>query len=194
MRTFISAAYRNVGRGTGGRGRPWKPADVNGVMVEPQRNNWSCGPAAMRYCLLVHGIDYDVIDLAALAGSTRAGTDEQQLIKAAKKLGCRLSNHQRRSDVTARRMVEDRLRMGVPLIVCVEKWQHWIAVLHKSRKGFLVFDSNRPGPVIQLWSWEKLERKMRLAPCKRYQQYFKRSSSPVYSAMSLRRPVQRRRG
>lgn len=193
MRTFISAAYRNVGLGTGGRGRPWRPADVNGVLVGPQRNNWSCGPAALRYCLLVHGIDYEVSDLAALAGSTRAGTDETQLTKAARRVGCKLGNHQRRSPVTARRLIEAKLRMGVPLIVCVEKWQHWIAVLHRSKRGFLVFDSSRPGPVIQLRPWRWLEKQMRLMPCQRYRQYFKRNRSPVYAAMALSRPVQRRR-
>lgn len=194
MRTFISAAYRNVGLGTGGRGRPWQPADVNGVLVEPQRNNWSCGPAALRYCLLVHGVDYDVTDLAELAGSTRAGTDELQLVKAARRVGCKLSNHQRRSPDTAKKLVEDRLQMGVPLIACVEGWQHWVAVLHRSRKGFLVFDSNRPGPVIQVWSWKKLEQRLRLSPCKRYRQYFRRNPNPVYSVMALSRPVQPRRG
>ena len=193
MRTFITAAYRSVGKGTGGRGKPWRPADVNGVLVEPQRNNWSCGPAALRYCLLVHGIDKNVAQLARLAGSTRSGTDERKLIRAARRLGCKLANHQRRSPVTARRLIETKLKLGVPLILCVEKWQHWIAVLHKSKKGFLVFDSNRPGPVIRLRSWKWVERRLRLLPTPRYQAFFKHNRSPIYSILSLSRPVQRRR-
>lgn len=193
MRTFIGAAYLNVGKGTGGRGKPWRPADVNGVTVGPQRNNWSCGPAALRYCLLVHGIDKDVTYLARAAGSTRSGTDEKQLERAARRLGCKLGNHQRRAAVTIRRLIESKLQMGVPLIACVDKWQHWIAVLHKSKRGFLILDSSRPGPVIQLRSWKWLERQMRLPWSRRYQKFFGRNRSPIYSAMALSRPVQRRR-
>jgi ABC-type bacteriocin/lantibiotic exporter with double-glycine peptidase domain len=193
MATWIRSAYHNVGRGTGGNGRPWKPAVVNGVTVEPQRNNWSCGPAALRYCLLVHGIDEDVTRLAHLAGSTRAGTDEGQLTRAANYLGLKLASHVRRSPVTARRLIESKLRLGVPLILCAENWQHWVALLHKSRRGFLIFDSSRPGPVIQLWNWRKLERRLRLLPnVRRYRAHFRNNRSPIYAFMSLSRPIQRR--
>lgn len=192
--TFIAAAYRNVGKGTGGRRRKWKPAFLNGVPIEPQRNNWSCGPAALRYCLLVHGIDVDVMTLADYAGSTRSGTDETQLGKAAKRAGCRLTPHVRRSHITARRFITRMLRAGTPLILCVEKWQHWIAVLHCSRRGFLVFDSSRPGPVIMLRSWKWLEKRLRLEPNRKFKQYFRDTSAPMYSILSISGPVQRRRG
>ncbi len=192
MSTWIRSAYCCVGQGTGGQGKPWQPADVNGVAVEPQRNNWSCGPAALRYCLLVHGIDKEIAYISRIAGSTRAGTDERKQIKAARHLGCKLANYNRRSPVTAHHLIETKLRLGVPLILCVEKWQHWIAVIHKSRKGFLVFDSNRPGPVIKLRSWKWVERRLRLTYCLRYRPYFKNNRSPIYSILSLSRPVQRR--
>lgn len=192
MRTFIAAAYQRVGRGTGGRGKPYRPADVNGVGVEPQRNNWSCGPAALRYCLLVYGIDVSAARLAELAGSTRAGTDEAQLTKAARRVGCKLHSHTRRSPVTAKKFIQSSLRHGTPLILCVEKWQHWIAVLHCSRRGYLIFDSSRPGPVIQLRTWAWVEKQVRLDYCKKFRSAFKRTRAPVYSALSLARPVQRR--
>lgn len=185
MSTWIRNAYKNVGNGTGGLGRPWNPAYVNGALIEPQRNNWSCGPAALRYCLMLYGIDETISNIIDYAQSSRStGTDENQLITAANSVGCELVHYQRRTPKTTKNLIENKLRLGMPLIVCTERWQHWIAVLHKSKKGFLIFDSSRPGPVIQIWSWKKLERRMKLAP-------HKGCKYPTYFIMALFRPVHR---
>lgn len=193
MSTWVKSAYLNVGRGTGGHGRPWRPAIVNGTEVEPQRNGWSCGPASLRYCLLVHGINVEVERLARWAGSTRAGTDDTQLRRAASRAGCSFAEYTRRSPVTVRRLIESKLKLGTPMIACVERWQHWVAVLHRSRRGFLVLDSSRPGPVIQLWSWKKLERRLRLVYSYRHRALFKRDRRPIYYVLALPKPVQPRR-
>lgn len=193
MPTWIRSAYKNVGKGTGGRGRPWKPANINGILVEPQRNNWSCGPVSLRHCMLVFGNDVDVVEIVKLAGSTRAGTDETQLTKAAATLGFKLTSYIRRSPTTLKRLIESKLRIGVPLVACVDRWQHWVAVLHRSRLGFLVLNSSRPGPVVQLWTWKQLERRIRLVYCRRFKQYFNSNLGPIYAVMALCQPVQRRK-
>jgi len=184
MSTFIREAYLHIGEGTGGPGRPWKPALVNGSKVEPQRNNWSCGPMALRYCLLAYGLDVDARRIARLAGSTRAGTNESQMSWAAVWLKSSFKNHTRKSPDAIKRLILDNLKRGRPLIACVEQWAHWIAVLHHTRRGYLVFDSSRPGPVIRLRSWKWLERQLR---------YTKTEERPLYAVATVGRPVQGRR-
>lgn len=184
MGTFIREAYRHIDKGTGGRNRAWRPAYVNGACVEPQRNNWSCGPMALRYCLLAHGRDVDDRHIARLAGSTRAGTSEGQLAWAATWLGSSFKNHTWRTACETKNFILDNLNRGRPIIACVDQWTHWIAVLHHTRRGYLVFDSSRPGPVIQLRSWKWLERQLR---------YSKTVDRPIYAVATVSRPVQRRR-
>lgn len=187
MATFISVAHKNVGKGFRD-----KPLNINGTEIRPQRNNWSCGPMSLRYCLLAKGIDADDRKIANWAGSTRSGTDEKKLARATKKLGMRLVMHQRRTPESAHKLILSCLKRGDPVLLCVENWSHWIAVVHHKRyHGFLVFNSNRPGPVIQLRPWKYLKRQMKLSPQPRFKHYFKHDKRPIYDVWTIRGPVQR---
>jgi hypothetical protein len=65
------------------------------------------------------------------------------------------------SATEAKRQIERLLKKGWPLVLSVEKWGHWVACLHHSSRGYLIFDSSRPGPVIQLWTWNKLKKRLK---------------------------------
>jgi|SRR5579863_4301731 len=175
MARFIRDAYKNVGRGTVA-----KPALVAGSEVYPQRNKWACGPWALRHCFLKWGLDVDPYDLAKMCKSTRGGgTDERKMERGTRLVG----GHYRTIDVEsaseAKRQIERLLRKGLPLILSVEKWGHWVACLHHSSKGYLIFDSSRPGPVIQLWTWHKLKKRLR---------YVDKRGAVHYSIAPVQRP------
>lgn len=186
MTPWVRSLRRHVGRGYKGC-----PAEVNGVKIGPQHNNWSCGPVALRHCLLSRGLDISAKKLIGWACSTRAGTGDKQLVRAARRAGCQLVPHVRRSPATIRRLVTSRLQRGAPLILCTERWSHWVAALHCGRRGFLVLDSSRPGPVIRLLTWRQLERKLRLSYSPKVRSAFKNDRRPNYFVMELSRPVHR---
>ena len=180
MASFINEAYRNAWNGT-----KTEPVLVEGKLVYPQRNKWSCGPWALRHCLMKWDLDVDPYTIMELANTTRsAGTSEKNLEVAAKKLGCRYEQHTKNTAKDAKRTILRLLGRGQPLILCIEKWEHWIACLHHSSRGFLIFNSDRHGHVIQLRSWRWLKKKM---------SYVDKKGTMLYNIASVARPVQRSR-
>ena len=156
MSRFVRAALKHVGEGTIAR-----PVKVAGREVYPQKNKWACGPWALRHCFLKLGFDFDPYVLVRKCGSTRAGTGDEAMRKGAYACGFFYRNIDVETASEAKRQINRLLKKGYPLILSVEKWQHWVACLHVSSRGYLVFDSSRPGPVIQLWSWHKLKKRLR---------------------------------
>ena len=154
--SFIRQALKHVGEGTVVR-----PTLVAGRVITPQRNKWACGPWALRYCFMKWGLDVDPYKLAKLCRSTRSGTDERKMELGAYMLGARYRTIDVESATEAKRQIDRLLRRGWPLVLSVEKWGHWVACLHHSARGYLIFDSNRPGPVIQLWTWHKLKKRLK---------------------------------
>lgn len=183
-KSFIREAHRHIGMGYKKR-----PVLVRTALLHPQKNKWSCGPMALRHCLLTYGLDVPVQRLALYAGTTRSGTDEYSLRRAAKRLKFQLDFQDYRTAKSAKAAILASLERKRPLMLCIDDWDHWIAVLHHSRRGFLVFDSNRPGPVIQLRSWEWLCSKLRVNHSTRWAWYFGDDHRPIYSVYSLA-PVQ----
>jgi ABC-type bacteriocin/lantibiotic exporter with double-glycine peptidase domain len=181
MSTFISSAYKKLWSGF-----KHKSVVINDLSVHPQRNNWSCGPLAMQYCMMRWGKDIDHRKLIKLAGSTRsAGTSESQLKRAAKLLHSNYTQYHLCSVRAAKNKIDDLLWRGLPLIVCIDKWEHWIAVLHHSHRGYLIFDSSRPGPVIQVRGWRWLEKHMR--------HHINGDTRPTYNVACVAKPVQRKK-
>jgi hypothetical protein len=156
MNRFIREAYKHAWQGT-----VVKPALVADILVYPQRNNWACGPWSLRHCFMKWGIDVDPYQIAKLALSTRAGTDERRMELGAFRLGARWSNKTVTSALAAKRLIQKSLRKGNSVVLSVDNDEHWIAVLHHGHKGYLIFDSSRPGPVIQLHGWKWVKRRLR---------------------------------
>lgn len=183
-RLFIREAHRHVGMGY-----KRHPVIVQAVTVHPQRNKWSCGPMALRHCLLAYGVDVPVQKLVFYSGATRDGSDEFKLKRAARRLKFTLEFQNHRAAKTAKEAIMSQLEMGRPLLVCINNWEHWIAVLHHSRRGFLIFDSSRPGPVIQLRSWNWLRSKLKVEYSSKWDWYFGNDRRPIYSIYPLYKPT-----
>lgn len=179
MNRIVKEAYQNVWTAT-----HKKPARLAGMIVRPQFNNWSCGPHAIRFCLMKWHHDVELTTIVELTRSTRAGTDDLNMQLGIHLLGYKWYQFNAMSAHEAKTTIYRELKKGRPLILCVENWSHWVAVLHHSRRGFLVFDSSRPGPVIQLRGWKWLQRQLRYVPPS--------TCRAIYSIASIsKRPVQR---
>ena len=120
-----------------------------------QSTSYECGPYALKHALKMLGVFVDERRLGRLAGTTPAGTDEVQLARAADALGCDLPLVRAVAPHEARRVLTDHLARGVPALLCVDQWDHWIAVVGGDGDRFAILDSAVP-PVAATLEWEKL--------------------------------------
>ncbi len=124
----------------------------------PQPNQWQCGPFALKHALVTQGIIADEKDIAKLAGSRWwAGTDEIQLGRAARHYGCRLEMFRRHDSRQARRELIDYLRRGIPSLLCVREWEHWITVVKEENGRFIALDSADKA-VLRIFTWTQLKK------------------------------------
>lgn len=112
------------------------------MSIYPQPNIWQCGPFALKHALLMMGVFADENEISRLAGtSKKEGTDEHQLERAARKYRCRLLKIRRLNFKRARRDMHRFLRRSIPVLICVDKWGHWITVARSEHGRYIVMDS-----------------------------------------------------
>jgi Peptidase C39 family len=122
-----------------------------------QPNRWQCGPYALMHALIIMGVLVDEKELSQLTGTDASGTDEAQLGRAARRLGCRLGSVRRHTPDEARRVLVRYLRRGIPCLICVYNWNHWVTVVKEERGKFILLDSE-DGSVLTIVSWGELAR------------------------------------
>lgn len=121
-----------------------------------QPNRWACGPFALKHALITLGVFADEREIARIAGTTwRGGTDEEKMRRAARAFGCEMGIVRRHDAERARRALGRFLRRGLPVLLCVHEWGHWIAVVKEERGRYVVVDSEED-PVLQVMAWPPL--------------------------------------
>lgn len=120
-----------------------------------QSTSYECGPYALKHALQMLGVFADERRLARLAGTSQTGTDEVQLARAAGRLDCSLPLVRAAADHEARRALTAQLEHGCPALLCVDQWEHWVAVVGGDGVRFVVLDSADPRVVVTL-DWERL--------------------------------------
>lgn len=129
-----------------------------------------------------------------------SGTSEVRLAKAANHFGCELPRIRRRDSKYARKSLDNYLRQHIPVILCVDNWQHWITVVANSRSRYVVLDSN-DNAVLAVTDWTKLQKRWRyseasgdffdLLPVRPQFTTFTRANFSIERALFLRRPENR---
>lgn len=126
--------------------------------IYPQPNLWQCGPFALKHALVVLGVLQDERALSRVAGSHWwHGTDEAQLDRAAQHFECDVLTVRRADADRARRELVRYLRRGVPVLLCVEEWAHWLTVVKSEQGKFILLDSRDP-KVLTIATWPELRR------------------------------------
>jgi hypothetical protein len=124
----------------------------------PQPNLWQCGPFALKHALVLLGILADEGDVAAIAGSRWwSGTDEFQLAKAARRYNCDLTLIRRYDPELARRELVAFLNRGIPVLLCVQEWSHWVTAVKMEQGKFIILDS-RKRSVVTILTWRDLKK------------------------------------
>lgn len=135
------------------------PPSSFGAGFYPQPNEWTCGPVALKHALLALGRTVDVVRLRDTAKTHWwSGTNEVQMTRAARAVGCDLVLHRRTDPESARKMLVSHLRARTPVLLCVEEWSHWVTVFRVEDGRFVVADSTDDPPLSlrtwsQMWRW-----------------------------------------
>ncbi len=126
----------------------------------PQPNTWQCGPFALKHALAIVGRFVDERTISKAARTTRGGTDEKMLRRAAKRFNAHLIEIRRFSDEAAYRSLTKYLDQGLPCLICINQWAHWVTIVgyNARSKRFVVLDSEKD-PVVRLPSWTELKRR-----------------------------------
>ncbi len=125
--------------------------------IYPQPNLWQCGPFALKHALLVHGILVNEREISRSAGSHWwNGTDEVQLARVARRYGSRLEMVRKLDADLARRALVSYLRRGIPALLCVYEWTHWVTAVKEEKGQFILLDSRNPA-VVAIATWPQLK-------------------------------------
>lgn len=100
-----------------------------------------CGPTALANGLELLGIKRNEIELSTVAGTTPKGTDASGIVGAAKAAGRFPSTINTKDSDFALYALHYYLCNGRPVIICVDKWDHWVVAAGILGERILVIDS-----------------------------------------------------
>ncbi|HED06207.1 MAG TPA: hypothetical protein ENI61_05940, partial [Ignavibacteria bacterium] len=108
----------------------------------PQPYKYQCGPFALKYALVMLGKFENEREIGKLAGSTWwYGTDEIGLAKAAKNFNCKMKYFKRETPDDAIKVLSSHLKQGLPCILSIDNWEHWVTVINEQQNKFIMVDS-----------------------------------------------------
>lgn len=108
-----------------------------------QNRHFMCGPTALANALEVYGKRVNQDEIAKVAGTTVEGTSLSQIKKAAKKYGFYGIPVKYKTEFDAEQVLVDNLYFpspGHPIILCVDKWTHWITAIGTIGSKYIVVD------------------------------------------------------
>ncbi len=126
----------------------------------PQSNRWQCGPFALKHAMAIVGLFVDEKAITKAARSTRGGTDEKMLRRAADRYDCRLQEIRRFNEDSAFKSLTTALAAGRPCLICINQWGHWVTIVGFDARSerFVVIDSEKD-PVVRIPAWSELKRR-----------------------------------
>ena len=110
--------------------------------MKPQERNYSCGPAAIRAAFHVMGRSVTEKALRAHAGTTNEGTDHNDILRALRHYSQRGKEYETKFHSHAWKWLRRRISAGRPVILCVDRWDHWVTVVGNVGSKILLFDPN----------------------------------------------------
>jgi ABC-type bacteriocin/lantibiotic exporter with double-glycine peptidase domain len=103
--------------------------------MKRQTTGWNCGPASVQNALRFFGRRRGQGALACAAGTSSEGTDELGIQAALNwaQVGWAVIKENRPTAAWAQ-------LMNVPVICCINRWEHWVTVLGVAQNRVLYFD------------------------------------------------------
>jgi ABC-type bacteriocin/lantibiotic exporter with double-glycine peptidase domain len=114
-----------------------------------------CGPVALQNALLALGKRASLKRLIALSNASDSrGTSQHGIIRAGRALGLEVEEFSWDKDREARQWLLSNATLGIPTILCVDNWEHWIAVAGHCGPRVWLFDStNEPENTRENGAW-----------------------------------------
>lgn len=106
-----------------------------------QEKGFSCGPAAIRNCLLKLGKNVTESYIRQLAHTTSNGTTEEDLFVAIESLGFTYKEYQTKSPQVFSKRLLKALKNGNPCIIATDSYFHWVAAIQYSKRKVKIIDS-----------------------------------------------------
>ena len=129
------------------------------MSMYPQPNRWQCGPFALKHALVMLGVTADEDEITKITHRRRgSGTDEKDLLRAARRFGCDLPTVRKKDGERARKALRAHLKKGVPVLLCIDRWAHWVTVVKSQNGKFILFDSE-DAELIKIIPWETLRKR-----------------------------------
>jgi ABC-type bacteriocin/lantibiotic exporter with double-glycine peptidase domain len=97
--------------------------------VKFQSRDETCGPAALQNACRALGLRIGQERVARLCGTSCDGTDEAGILTGIDALGLGREELRSRDVREARAWLHEQLRAGRPVLLCVDEWQHWVALV-----------------------------------------------------------------
>lgn len=101
--------------------------------------------------------------LRALVGTTDDGSDEHDIIRALLAYGCGVDEHRGTSALAAREWLTVSITAGRPVLLCVDRWQHWVTVTGALGAQFNLYDPARENGGAFVLTWKQLARRWEVA-------------------------------
>ncbi len=125
--------------------KPFGKSDAGPQKTEPapghQEKPWSCGPAALVNVMWALGKEVSEKRVRELSDADKDGTDEHQLLAAADALGLTAEVlHSADGDDMWDELISS-VSDGRPCVLCVDSWDHWVAVVGVSGDRVVMQDS-----------------------------------------------------
>jgi predicted double-glycine peptidase len=112
--------------------------------VRYQKTPYHCGPASVQNALAVLGTKASQDRLALAAGTTEEhGTDEEGIKRAIAAAGRTYDEHATDVDSLAYGWLWYSLVVGRPVVLCVDRWAHWVCAVGVLGKRVVLFDPAR---------------------------------------------------
>lgn len=121
-----------------------------------QTADHDCGPTAIANALEVHHRRLGLRGLRELVGTTLEGSDEHDVIRALLAYGCGVDEHAGDAPRAAELWLRESLAAGRPVLLCVDRWEHWITAVGQIGGQFVVYDPARETGGTFVWRFKDL--------------------------------------
>lgn len=128
-----------------------------------QTADHDCGPTAVANALERYGRRLGLAGLRALCGTDVEGTDEQEVIRALLAYRCGVDEHRGESPYHAHAWLLESLVSGRPVLLCVDRWGHWVTALGACGRDVVIYDPARETGGATVARWPKLRRRWEAA-------------------------------
>lgn len=105
-----------------------------------QKNESYCGPASVRNALQIYRDRISQKKLADLGGTTKDGSDEEDIKRMILGAGYEVDEFSTDLRTAAWGWAWNSLLMGRPVVLCVDRWEHWVSLVGLVGKNVLLFD------------------------------------------------------